>query len=308
MNNNINKSSFDLTIIVTSFNEDLINNFFSLLNLNNSIKLLVIFINQDIFLKQKINSTYYTQVIEINTKKIGISEARNIGLDFFFENKICSYHILFCDDDSTFDNYFFDNYKYVIKNNISYLFDVFRYGTNKLYISNNCKEGDLIKKNNLKAALGVNMLISFDVINKVKFFDINVGPGTLFGAAEDTDYFIRCINVCNFFIYTKRIYNFHPSTDYKYSNTSINNLLRRFINYGNGVVYIFLKHRLYIKAIIICFRSLGGSLYSLLKLDFRLSFIYFVTFFTRIYMMIKINFNRNKYFSNDRNISLDSFI
>lgn len=308
MNSYLNNTTFDLTIIVTSFDENLINNFFYSINLNNNLNLLIIFVNQGLFLKQINNFTKHSQVIEIKTKKIGISEARNIGLDYFFQKKIISDHILFCDDDSTFDNSFFEKYKYVISKNISYLFDVYSIGTNKLYIPNNCKEGDLIKKNNLKAALGVNMLISVDVINEVKFFDTNVGPGTLFGAAEDTDYFIRCIDVCKFFTYTKGIYNFHPSTDYKYGNTSLKNLLKRFINYGNGVVYVLLKHKLYLRAITICFRSLGGSLYSILKLDFRLSFIYLITFFTRISLMIRIILNRNKYFVNDRNFSLDSSV
>jgi GT2 family glycosyltransferase len=242
-------------------------------------------INQTDSLVESIEfSSDLVHVKQIMSDRISLSAARNVGIKYIFENKIKGKYVLFPDDDSTFDVHFFSRYNRLVdEKNSNFLIDVFAENTNELYIKNCLSDGELIKDNKDQVAMSVNMLISIDTIEKVGFFDEKMGVGAMYGAGEDTDYFLRCVSSSGPFVYNKSLWNFHPKFESKHESLTIKELISKYKNYGRGVIYLYVKHRLYISAIKSCFNALLGSFLAFLKLDFNLALARFYAFFIRVY-------------------------
>jgi GT2 family glycosyltransferase len=283
---------FDLVFIVTFQDLDNIFNLIETINLNSKLNLLTILINQSgSFIS--IFNTSYSSFIEIIVDKNSLSFCRNVAVDYLLNNKIEFDHIMFPDDDTTFNNAFFDNFKSIVSLKRNYLLDVYNKGTSDLYVSNSLTDGTSITKNKFHIAMSVNMIISKQYFDSVLYFDEKLGVGAAFGSAEDTDYFLRIVNLSGNFIYTKQLYNFHPSPKNKYKKLKLNTLIIRFINYGNGILFALCKHKMYIASLLVCIRAIGGSILSLLRLNFKLSIAYFISFLFRCAFMFKLLLNKN---------------
>lgn len=269
----------------------------SLLGNNRELNILVVFINQSgSFLNLENNNSFIT-INELMNERVSSSNARNIGIKYLLENKTEFAHIMFPDDDSTFPAEFFANYRNLIESDLNYLFDIYCEGTTYLYKRTDFKEGEILSRKNYFAAMSVNMIINFATFNMVGLLDERLGAGAKYGGGEDIDYFIRSCD-CNKkgFVYLKKIYCFHPSPDTRYSEMSLSSMITRFINYGNGTVFTLCKHEFFIAALRTCFRALGGFSLALFNFRLKLSIAYMVSFFSRLYFLVKCYLNQKYYF------------
>lgn len=283
---------FDLVFLVTFQNLDNIFNLIETIKLNSKLKLLTILINQSGSSISIFNS-FYSSFIEIIVDKNSLSFCRNVGVDYLINNKIEFDYVMFPDDDTTFNNTFFVDFKSIISLNHNYLVDVYINGTSDLYISNSLTDGSSVTKNLYHIAMSVNMIISKLYFDSVLYFDEKLGVGGSFGSAEDTDYFLRIIKLSGNFIYTKQLCNFHPSPKSKYDKLELIPLINRFINYGNGILYALCKHKMYFAGSIVCTRAIGGCLLSLFRLNLKISIAYFISFFFRTFLLFKLLINNN---------------
>lgn len=250
-------------------------------SLNTDLNILLLIVCQNnLLIKFKDTKTVHIECL-YKSAILPLSIARNVAIEYIMSRQIKMDFIMFPDDDSTFDETFFLNYKTCIKKKQNYLIDVYCTGTNKLFKNINSMEFGLLQAKNWHSACSVNMLISSESFFKVTFFDEMLGVGSKYGAGEDNDYFIRVCKVSNGFIYNKKMYNYHPAikdTSQKYTLLS---LVQRYKKYGVGVVAFLCKHAMFKDAFIICLRALLGSIKNLLVFNFRLSLAYLSSFYFR---------------------------
>lgn len=281
---------YNLVFIVTYQNNNNIYSLLDSLKQNCYVKLLVILVNQT----GELTSTKmdnFTDFVQIETSQLPLSVARNVAITHLLEKNVNFNHIMFIDDDSSFNNSFFENYISSVKINFNYIIDVFCLGTDKLYIKNIFINKKEVMLKDYRNVFSVNMIISKECFDFLKYFDSNLGAGTKYGSGEDLDYFIRAKSFDFYFQYNKDLYNFHPSPNDKYQNVSFENLIKRFIKYGDGVIYVLCKHGLYFYAFLTCIRGLLGSVLYLFKLNIKLSISYFISFISRLILMIRMYLN-----------------
>jgi len=291
---------YNIVFISTFIDRKNINNLIESVNYNNkTLSILFILINQTKS-ELKITSTSLVNFHEINTEHLPLSNARNIGIKYLIEKDIKFEHIMFPDDDTTFSDVFFYKYTDIVKSTENYLIDVYCCNSTKLYKSINYSEGDCLNSHNFEAAMSVNMILNYYTFILVGLFDQRLGVGAKYGAGEDCDFFIRA---CNFtkhgFIYTKILFNFHPSSYNKFSKMKLNQIISKYINYGNGAIFMLCKHKMYIESCKLCFRAIGGIFISLFKFDLKCSLGYIIAFFSRSLMFIKcIIYHKQLYYDN----------
>jgi hypothetical protein len=281
--------SYDLVLIVTCIDSNFITQMMNSVILNNhSITVLIILINQVENNYEFVNENRLVTVNLINSRRISLSAARNVGINYLVETKIKFKHIMFPDDDSTYSDDFFSRFKENINTDSNYLIDIYCQGSDVLYKKTHFKDREVLNKNNFYAAMSVNMIINFKTFNSVGLLDERLGAGAKYGGGEDVDYYIRsCIINPNGFIYLKAIYCYHPSASDRYAQMSLCKMTDRFIRYGNGAIFLYFKHKMYKTAFTTCLRALGGSVKALLKFDLKLSFAYFIAFFSRFSMFVR---------------------
>ncbi len=281
---------FDLIFIATFINELTVNKLIQSISINNKhINLFLVLVNQtESLIHIDDFKSDWVFIKQIKSGRISLSAARNIGIKYVLDNEINSSYILFPDDDSSFDNHFFSQFKNLTLQNSNFLIDVFGENTKDLYVKNNLSHGKFVKDNKLQIAMSVNMLINSDTFRKVGFFDEKMGVGAKYGAGEDTDYFLRGVAISGPFGYNKLLWNYHPKFESKYENLNLKELIRKYKNYGRGVIYLYVKHKLYFMGIKSCFNALFGSFIAFLKLDFKLSLARFYAFFIRTYTFLML--------------------
>ena len=281
---------FDLIFISTFINKLTVNKLIESISINNKqINLYLLLVNQTESLINLDNfKSDWVFIKQIKTGRISLSAARNVGIKYVLENKINSSYILFPDDDSSFDNYFFSQFKNLTIQKSNFLIDVFGENTRDLFVKNNLSHGEFVKDNKLQIAMSVNMLINIPTFLKVGFFDEKMGVGAKYGAGEDTDYFLRCVAVSGPFVYNKSLWNYHPKFESKHENLNLKEIIRKYKNYGRGVIYLYVKHKLYFMGIKSCFNALFGSFIAFLKLDYKLGLARFYAFFNRTYTFIML--------------------
>jgi hypothetical protein len=277
----------DLIFITTFSNRKVANSLIESLSFcNKKVRLLVILVSQN-GERIEFSDTDYTKFIQITIDtRVSLSNARNIAIRYLLENGIEANHYMFPDDDSLYDESFFLNYFNNIELNHCYLIDVYCTGTKELYKFNKGKNGQIVRSTDYEMVMSVNMVVDNNTFKFVGFFDEALGVGAKYGSGEDIDYFFRCIKICNSFLYNKVLNNFHPKALDKFRYMNFIDLKFRYFNYGKGMIFVFYKHDLFYDALKCTIRALGGSLVCLFKFDFRMSFIYFLTFFSRISNLI----------------------
>lgn len=284
---------YNLVFISTFINQRNISNLIkSVVESNNQVKILFLIINQTLF-KVLLPDNQYIDWHEVNSERLSLSRARNLGINYLLENNISFKYIMFPDDDTTFDKDFFSNFTEVIDNKQeNYLIDVFGENTKDLYFNNTKNDGDQIKTDKPKMIMSVNMLINYNTFCKVGLFDEKMGLGAEYGAGEDTDYFLRCVALSGSFIYTKKLWNYHPKYEDKHKALSLQQLAKKYSNYGRGVIFLYVKHRMYFSAFELCLSALGGALVAMLNLDFKLFIARLYAFFIRLITFIRLSMAR----------------
>lgn len=285
------KKNFDLILIVTSINDQFIYKMLdSVLYNNTMINLQVIFVNQSKCDISHYQSNDNNHLFAIDSTFISLSKARNLALSYIKENNLLSTHIMFPDDDSTFDQNFFIKFKKVIAPKKNFLINVYKTGTSDLYKRINLINNSRVDYNKYRYAMSVNMIVSYDDIIRVNGFDENLGVGTWYGAAEDADFFIRCSKE-NPFFYSKELYNFHPANVSKFNLMNYNEIFNRFASYSRGFIYFVIKHNLTIDFYKSLIHAILISFYYFFTLNFKMFRVYLNIFFYRIKIYRKFNIN-----------------
>lgn len=284
------ETKYDLVFVTTYIDNNHINDLVQcVLHFNTTLSLLFILVeqgNSNFIVKIPDNNITTIKKIKVS-KIIGLSEARNNALVYLNDAKIEFDHIMFPDDDSTFSEDFFTYYKTIVKETECYLIDVFFLGTKKQYRPNLLLDSQKLNKKDFSNAMSVNLLICKSILIRVGLFDEKMGVGAIYGAAEDSDFYLRCLEHGADFYYSKKLFNFHPHYEAKYNNLSISKLCKRFKSYGMGVEYLYCKHKMYYSAILLLFRALGGAAFNLVRCRVSLSIAYIYSFYYRLIIFCK---------------------
>jgi len=286
--------NFDLIFISTCCNHEYIYKLIdSIVNNNNSVSVYLIIVNQDSNRIIDVINTENTtiKVIEHNIN-VNTSIARNIGIKYLIENDLSFNFISFPDDDSSFDSSFFTTLNLKISENDfrNFIIDVYCTGSKKLFRKINYENNKLLTKYDYNLVGAVNIILNYKTFKNVLYFDTRFGVNAKYGAGEDGDYFIRAVQL-NEFYYTNKLYNYHPSGESKFKTFDRKKLKKRMVSYGKGGVALLCKHKMYKDASVLTFRGLGGfGIYSL-KGEFRIALAYLESFFVRFYYLLKFYFS-----------------
>lgn len=275
-------NKYDLVLISTCTDSVHIYNLLdSVIKYNQYLKVgMIILFQNDIQFKYSNRELHYVHLHIISSSGLhSLSNARNRCLEYYLRNNISSEYIMFPDDDTTFDQSFFRNFSKYVTSNM--LIDVLCEGTRIPYVSfRNLKDGEYT--NCHEHAMSVNMIVKSNHVLGIGDFDESLGVGAKYGAGEDGDYFLRLCKQFGPFLYTKKLWNYHPSADSKYRQISLKKLLRRYKTYGEGVIYLLLKHKLYFKAIKCVVSGFAGGILALLfRLNIKLAIARFYGGITR---------------------------
>lgn len=280
-------NKFDLVFVVTCTDLNNVNNLLnSICNYNKYIKVgLVLLVQNGFKLSTEVSHDFLTVYKLYSNQKYSLSKARNLCLDFYKSSQIDSTYIMFPDDDTTFDESFFMNFSRIVTSNT--LIDVLCKGTRIPYMSfRGLKNGDYTTCH--EHAMSVNMIVKSDNALELGGFDESLGVGARYGAGEDGDYFIRVCKQFGPFKYTNQLWNYHPSADSKYSQISLIRLLKRYKTYGEGVIYLLLKHKMYFEAIKCVLSGFAGAIIAFfLNFNIKLSIARFYGGMTRFSFYLK---------------------
>lgn len=256
----------------------------SLTESNKNIKVGIIVLSQNGL--QNFFTDYKTDFLDIYQigvdSQIGLSLARNQIISYISVQHFEFDFVMFPDDDSIFDKYFFENFDQIVENGKNYLIDVYCKDGTTLFKKNSLKDNQVVSLKHYDAAMSVNMIICAKTFKQVGYFDENLGVGAQYGAGEDVDYFIRIIKMGEYFYYTSQLRNFHPQGHTKHSVLSSQQLRLRLKKYGEGAIHLFCKHRLWKAAIVCCIRALLGGIIKYSQLEIKLGNAYFYAFYYRI--------------------------
>jgi hypothetical protein len=275
---------FDLILIVTCVDDKYIDKMLtSVFDNNSNLYILIIFVNQSNYSISSTRKSDFNQIVEISSEKLPLSKARNIAIKYIFDNNLKSRFVMFPDDDTTFDSSFFQVFNSSVSVPHNYLINVYKEGTKNPYRKFNLKEGDVLTKKHIHCAMSVNMIINFNVFERVKYFDEKMGVGSIYGSSEDIDYYIRA---CEFgsFTFVSKLYNYHPSNLEKLDKLQFANLFTRMKNYTKGYIYFLKKHNLRKEYFLLLLRAIFVGTFYLVQLKIKVSFVYFLIFFYRIYI------------------------
>lgn len=278
---------YDLIFVTTFVVKDAIDDLIlSVTQSNNRINLLLLVVCQNGSLIEDLSSEH-TAVKSLPVSHVlSLSAARNLAIKYIFEKRIEALHIMFPDDDSTFDSSFFERYQLFVSIDTNYIIDVYSTHTDALFKKLTHNSGRVFSRLNWGVACSVNMIISFNSLFKVGYFDEKLGVGARYGAGEDNDYFIRICNYSNGFVYCKQLHNFHPAPIQTYQQYSLKQLINRFNGYGRGVVFCLCKHHLFYDAFIVCLRAFLGGMKNLMFLKINYSIAYFLSFISRTFLFL----------------------
>ena len=264
------KGFYDVVFITTFVDKAHIGTLISSISTsNNTLRVLVVVACQNGYDIPE-QTSEYVDVRRIKIPNIvSLSKARNICLCYLKEHNLNYNYIMFPDDDSVFDESFFRNFTTYVKGNTLIAVKAtqdrqtyFIKMPNKQFAS----QGDFHK------AISVNMVIKGNIMNLVGGFDEQLGVGNYYGAGEDNDFFIRCNKIENF-TFTNSIWNYHP-LQYGQIKGSTSQLKKRYNSYGRGVVYMLMKHRMFRQAMFVIIRGYVGCIISIIKLNFKMAYVY----------------------------------
>lgn len=283
--------AYDLIMVTT--HQDALNIFKLIGSIDNNaenIKVLLVVVSQ----KSKIDylpKNPLVSIVFIQKCKMGLSKARNIALKYLISKNISAEYIMFPDDDSSFDNDFFENFAKIKEADNSFIIPIFEENSipKKLYMGKILDENTVILETNHSLIGSPNQLIRYKANIEELFFDEKLGVGAIYGSCEDYDLFIRLVRSGEKFLYTSKLYNFHPKKTDVYKNMSFKQIVKRFKNYSSGFCFVIFKYNLKQFILIFLIRTLIASSVFFVRLNFKLSLAYLIQFFDRLLLVYKFN-------------------
>lgn len=178
----------------------------------------------------------------IETPRIGLSKARNIGLKHCkSDGRLINSVIGFPDDDCWYSEILLDNV-------ISYFHEyqgikvicgsVYDPVTERYYAGRVPKMKRKVRVKNMfvyPISVGIFISVSNDLIHNTLWFDENLGAGTELGSGEETDLIFRLLKEGVEIEYNSDIMVYHPVMDYKPDD------VEKFYRYGYGCGYLCAK-------------------------------------------------------------------
>ena len=287
--------NFDL-IMVTTHQDD--KNIFKLINSIDdniiNINVLLLVLSQDCKIIYSPKSALLS-IVFIDECKMGLSKARNIGLNYLSDNEFSAEYITFPDDDSSFDSHFFSKFAYIQNSNRCFITPIYDNGTKNIYIGKTTDKDIRLNKSNIRLVGSPNQIVLFNKLKDRLFFDEKLGVGALYGSSEDMDLFVRLLNDGECFFYTNELYSYHPKKVAAYQDTKFKSIVNRFRNYSAGFAYLIFRHRLYSFIPQYLIRTLVAFIIFFIRLQFKLSAAYLFQFFIRVAILWKFLFNKNLY-------------
>jgi glycosyltransferase involved in cell wall biosynthesis len=282
-------------IMITTHRDNL--NIFNLLesldNINNELTLLVVLVSQESLIKYIPKSKNLT-IKFINEKKIGLSKARNIGLDYLLKNNITSEYIMFPDDDSTFDKNFSQEFIKILGSEKNYITPIYNTNSQKLYLGKPHKNGAKILIKNYYLVGSPNQVIQYNKYKELIYFNENLGVGAKYGSSEDLDLFIK-LNLYGIkYFYNSLIYSYHPKKTNVYKNKTISDIIKRFKSYSSGFAVVIFEYKLYRFIPTFLFRTFAAFIYYIIKFNFKLSLAYLIQLLFRIKLLCYYSMKKNK--------------
>ncbi|WP_291051441.1 MULTISPECIES: hypothetical protein [unclassified Empedobacter] len=274
------KDKYDLIFLTTHQNNNYIFELLNSINIIEDFNLFVLILSQDVKLEI---SEYKFDIEVVEIGKMSLSKARNIGLKFLSKNNINSRYIMFPDDDSTFDISFFENFNNVTESGDNFIIPIYcKNSDKKLYLGKKLKEGELLNYKNHYMIGSPNQIINYER-NVISInFDEKLGVGAVYGSCEDFDLFIRLNNKGEKFYYSSILYNYHPEKMNSFRNLDSNSIYNRITSYSLGFIYILEKYKLFSLLPYFFIRPILASFFYLLKLNFKLFWVYFRLLFFRV--------------------------
>jgi GT2 family glycosyltransferase len=122
-------------------------------------------------------------------------------------------------------------------------------------------EKDFIGLCDYRLVISWNLIVHSSIIEIIGDFDERLGVGAMFGSAEESDYFIRALNVTKAARFLNDVYIYHPSQ----SSNSLN--FKRAESYAKGFGALHRKHiRSGRNKAFFIFEFIKYTLYNLVKL------------------------------------------
>ncbi len=290
------RCDYDLCLIATHVNQLSIGNLIeSILVNNNDLRIYFIIISQNSPLKfEGANNLVDIQTVVV--ANCSLSRARNIGLSLLRESQKVVGHIMFPDDDTSFDSNFFKKFKSVVEHDKSYIMPIFQQGSlDNLYMGFIYREGHIVPQK-MKSLIGSpNQIICYLNNKQLIYFNEDLGVGAKFGSCEDLDLFLRLNRNGSHYYYTSIIYNFHPAKVHTFNNLTFSRLISRFKNYSAGFCFIIFKYKFYSAIPEFLIRPLGASLIYLIRFRFTFFFAYLYQFIIRIWLLLNFSFQRDQF-------------
>jgi hypothetical protein len=288
------KLKYDFIFITSCCDVSEIYNLIDSINRNNSelIVLLIITNMSGEFLTINKNISFDFKVINVSCL-LNSSESRNKGIDYVLKNNIQSNYIAFPDDDSTYDEIFFLYFKRLFNSPIRYYKNYIcnvrcRDNINLFYRKKIANNPFMVTKYNFDNIGAVNFILNYDTFYNIKYFNVKYGVGSIYGAGEDGDYFLRALNYTEIY-YSPDFYTIHPASNIVNRNLNYTELNNRMTKYSRGVISVLCLHRMYLYAFYISFRAFGGFIFNLMS-NFKISFLYLKIFILRLYFLFKFSF------------------
>lgn len=278
--------TFDLVFVTTHINNEKIEKLLDSVVLNNShLFIMFVVVSQDVQLSY-FNKNRLVDLHIIKERKSSLSKARNIGLAYLEKHKVIAEHIMFPDDDTTYDLCFFRDYRSVVRKDKNYLLPIFIENSNRLYKGRLYIEGAKVPLMMTSLVGSPNQLIAYLNNSEKIRFNEELGVGCKYGSCEDYDLFLRLSKSDMPYYYSSKIYNFHPAKTVAIENMSFEGIKDRFKKYSSGFCYIILKYGHYSQIPSFLIRPLAAAMIYAFKLNTKLSVAYIYQFFERIRQLI----------------------
>lgn len=289
---------YDIIFITTLIKRDAIEGLLRSFLFNNTVRLGVVIVAQNgIEIDVAPYESLYTKIwVKSILNQVNSSKARNLGIEYVMQEGISGRFVMFPDDDSSFDAQFFERFNTVTNPKYCYLTDVYQTGTKKYFQHIIVRPNRVIDKKYWNDVGAVNIILNFRKFSETGYFDENMGVAAKYGAGEDSDYFIRSLVKGAEYKYVDGVYSYHPSGVDRYNTMTTGQVIARFRNYARGVIYMLCKHKMYGEALVISFKALCGSILKFCTFDFKMSWVYVIAFYERLTFLIKIIFNRAKFY------------
>jgi hypothetical protein len=286
---------FNLILISTHQDDKNIYNLLKNLDSENlNIKVFLLIVSQNCKINYIVSNVLNLTIQFIQTEKMGLSKARNIGLNYLINNNVKSEYIMFPDDDTSFDDNFIQNFKQILGSNKCYITPIYNEGTKNLYLGKFIKPDKLMNEKDHQYVGSPNQIILYSKFINFIYFDENLGVGTINGSCEDLDLYFRLNRTGAKFYSINKLYSYHPSKKSK-NKTKTRQVFKRYKSYSLGYFFLMKKYNKTRFIFPFLIRPIFGSFYNLIFLNLKMINVYVSLFFFRLYLVLFKFKSKNNY-------------